>query len=128
MKMRPLLGVAIAASLTLAACGGSDSSSDTTTPAAAEGVDLAAAGCPETVILQTDWNPEAEHGNLYELIGDGYTIDAEKFRVTGDLVSEGKSTGVKVQVRAGGPAIGYSQVTAELYKDPSILLGFTSTD
>ncbi|MFN5841074.1 MAG: ABC transporter substrate-binding protein, partial [Acidimicrobiaceae bacterium] len=128
MKMRPLLGVAIAASLTLAACGGGDSSSDTTTPAAAEGVDLAAAGCPETVILQTDWNPEAEHGNLYELIGDGYTIDAEKFRVTGDLVSEGKSTGVKVQVRAGGPAIGYSQVTSELYKDPEILLGFTSTD
>ncbi|CAB4618806.1 unannotated protein [freshwater metagenome] len=40
----------------------------------------------------------------------------------------GKSTGVKVEIRAGGPAIGYSQVTAELYKDPSILLGFTSTD
>ena len=128
MKMRPLLGVAVAASLTLAACGGGDSSSDTTTPAAAEGVDLAAAGCPETVILQTDWNPEAEHGNLYQLIGEGYTVDTAKLRVTGDLVSEGKTTGVKVEIRAGGPAIGYSQVTAELYKDPSILLGFTSTD
>ena len=71
MKIRPLLGVAIAATLTLAACGGSDSTSDTTAaPAALEGVDLAAAGCPATVILQTDWNPEAEHGNLYNLIGD----------------------------------------------------------
>ena len=128
MKMRPLLGVALAATLTLAACGGGDSSSDTTSPAAAEGVDLAAAGCPETVILQTDWNPEAEHGNLYQLIGDGYTVDTAKLRVSGDLVSEGKTTGVKVEIRAGGPAIGYSQVTAELYKDPSIMLGFTSTD
>ena len=128
MKIRPLLGVAIAASLTLAACGGSDSSSDTTAAPAAEGVDLAAAGCPETVILQTDWNPEAEHGNLYQMIGDGYTVNTEKLSVTGDLVSGGKSTGVKIEVRAGGPAIGFSQVTSELYKDPDILLGFTSTD
>ena len=127
MKMRPLLGVAIAASLTLAACGGGDSASDNTS-GAAEGVDLAAAGCPSTVILQTDWNPEAEHGNLYQLVGDGYTVDTEKLRVTGDLVSGGQTTGVKVEIRAGGPAIGYSQVTAELYKDPEILLGFTSTD
>jgi hypothetical protein len=80
------------------------------------------------VSIQTDWNPEAEHGNLYQLIGPGYTVDSAKLRVTGDLMSGGKSTGVKVEIRAGGPAIGYSQVTAELYKDPSILLGFTSTD
>lgn len=128
MKIRPLLGVTVAAVLTLAACGGSDSSSDTTMPMAAEGVDLAAAGCPATVSLQTDWNPEAEHGNLYQLVGPGYTIDTAKTRVTGDLMAGGKSTGVKVEIRAGGPAIGYSQVTAELYKDPTILLGFTSTD
>lgn len=129
MKIRPLLGVAIAASLTLAACGGGDdTSTDTTTPAAAEGVDLLAAGCPETIILQTDWNPEAEHGNLYQMIGDNYTINAEKLRVSGDLVSGGKTTGVQIEVRAGGPAIGYGSVTSELYKDPEIMLGFTSTD
>jgi hypothetical protein len=129
MKIRPLLGVAIAATLTLAACGGSDSTSDTTAaPASLEGVDLAAAGCPATVVIQTDWNPESEHGNLYNLIGDNYTINAPKLRVSGDLVLGGEPTGVQVEIRAGGPAIGYSQVTAELYKDPSILLGFTSTD
>jgi hypothetical protein len=128
MKMKPLLGVAIAASLTLAACGGSDSSSDTTTPAAAEGVDLAAAGCPETVVIQTDWFPEAEHGNLYQLIGDDYVVNAEGLRVSGDLVSEGKSTGVKVEIRSGGPALGDGNVTAALYSDPDILLGFTNTD
>ena len=129
MKIRPLLGVAAIAAITLAACGGSDSASDTTSaPAAATGVDLVAAGCPSTVSIQTDWNPEAEHGNLYQLVGPGYTVDTKKLRVTGDLMAGGKSTGVKVEIRAGGPAIGYSQVTAELYKDPSILLGFTSTD
>ena len=129
MKKRPLLATAVIAALTLAACGGSDTAApDTTAAAAATGVDLVAAGCPATVSLQTDWNPEAEHGNLYQLVGPGYTIDKAKQRVTGDLMAGGKTTGVKVEIRAGGPAIGYSQVTAELYKDPSILLGFTSTD
>ena len=128
MKKRPLLATAVIAALTLAACGGSDNAASDTTAAAATGVDLVAAGCPATVSLQTDWNPEAEHGNLYQLIGPGYTVDTAKLRVTGDLMAGGKTTGVKVEVRAGGPAIGYSQVTAELYKDPSILLGFTSTD
>ncbi len=128
MKKRPLLATAVIAALTLAACGGSDNAASDTTAAAATGVDLVAAGCPATVSLQTDWNPEAEHGNLYQLVGPGYTVDTAKLRVTGDLMAGGESTGVKVEIRAGGPAIGYSQVTAELYKDPSILLGFTSTD
>lgn len=128
MKKRPLLATAVIAALTLAACGGSNSAAPDTTAAAATGVDLVAAGCPATVSLQTDWNPEAEHGNLYQLVGPGYTVDKAKLRVTGDLMAGGKTTGVKVEIRAGGPAIGYSQVTAELYKDPSILLGFTSTD
>ncbi|MEY3290875.1 MAG: hypothetical protein RLY19_966, partial [Actinomycetota bacterium] len=35
MKIRPLLGVAVIATLTLAACGGSDSASDTTAAAPA---------------------------------------------------------------------------------------------
>ena len=26
--------------------------------------------CPETIVIQTDWFPEAEHGALYYLIGD----------------------------------------------------------
>jgi len=128
MKKRPLLATAVIAAITLAACGGSDKAASDTTAAAATGVDLVAAGCPATVSIQTDWNPEAEHGNLYQLVGPGYTVDKAKLRVSGDLMAGGKTTGVKVEIRAGGPAIGYSQVTAELYKDPSILLGFTSTD
>jgi hypothetical protein len=128
MKKRPLLATAVIAALTLAACGGSDTAAPDTTAAAATGVDLVAAGCPATVSLQTDWNPEAEHGNLYQLVGPGYTIDKTKQRVTGDLMAGGKTTGVKVEIRAGGPAIGYQQVSSLLKQDPEILLGFTSTD
>jgi hypothetical protein len=128
MKIRPLLGVTVAAVLTLAACGGGGSSSDTTTAPAAEGVDLLAAGCPETVVIQTDWYPEAEHGNLYQLIGPGYKVDAKKQSVSGVLIAGGKTTGVQVEIRAGGPAVGFTQVSSLLKSEKDILLGFTSTD
>ena len=26
--------------------------------------------CPDVVTIQTDWNPEAEHGWIYEMVGD----------------------------------------------------------
>ena len=31
--------------------------------------------CPDTVSIQTDWNPEGEHGFLYQMIGPGYTVE-----------------------------------------------------
>lgn len=132
MMKRSILGISMAAALTLSACGGGDSSSDTTAPAedttpAAGAIDLTGV-CPAKVILQTDWNPESEHGMLYQLIGAGYEVDTEKVAVRGDLVANGQPTGVQVEVRPGGPAVGYQQVTALLYQDPEIMLGFTSTD
>ncbi len=131
MMKRSILGISMVAALTLSACGGGDSSSDTTAPAgdapAAGAIDLSGV-CPAKVILQTDWNPESEHGMLYQLIGPGYEVDTEKVAVRGDLVANGQPTGVQVEVRPGGPAVGYQQVTALLYQDPEIMLGFTSTD
>ena len=85
--------------------------------APAGGVDLSA-DCPETVVIQTDWNPEAEHGWIYEMIGDGYSIDKGGVSVTGPLVaSGGADTGVDLQIRSGGPAIGFQTVTSQLYTD-----------
>jgi hypothetical protein len=49
---------------------------------------------------------------LYQLVGPGYTVDTAKLRVTGDLMAGGESTGVKVEIRAGGPAIGYRSAAA----------------
>ncbi len=91
-------------------------------------VDLSA-DCPETVVIQTDWNPEAEHGWIYNMIGDGYTIDKDGVSVTGPLVaSGGVDTGVDVQIRSGGPAIGFQTVTSQMYTDDDILLGYVYTD
>lgn len=121
-------GVA-ALAISLAACS-SDSSSgsgSTASPATAS-VDLAKAGCPATIVVQTDWNPEAEHGHLYELLGSDYTVDTSKKSVTGTLELDGKSTGVKLEIRAGGPAIGYSLPAAQMYTDPTITMAYVSTD
>ncbi|RPI09772.1 MAG: hypothetical protein EHM63_04210, partial [Actinobacteria bacterium] len=100
------LAAPLAGFLLLAACGDdSDSSSATTgggaattggagttasggaatTGAGGEAASLAGA-CPETVIVQTDWNPEAEHGALYELLGDDFEVDTSTKAVTGSLV------------------------------------------
>jgi hypothetical protein len=125
-RSRSALVLAVAAA-SLAACG-----SGAGTPAAstaATGVDLKAAGCPDTVIIQTDWNPESEHGGLYQMLGANPSIDAGRKRVSGPLVdSTGASTGVNLEVRSGGPAIGFQTVTSQLYADPAITLGYVQTD
>ena len=108
----------------LAACG-SSSSSTTDTVASAAGV--LSGICPETVTFQTDWHPESEHGFLYQLVGAGYEVDASGLRVTGPLMASGVDTGVKVQVRAGGPAVGFSSPTSLMYSDPDIFLAFAAT-
>ena len=120
------LGVVIAAGIALTGCSTSTSSSTTTT-AAASSVDLSGT-CPATVVIQTDWNPEAEHGHLYQLLGPGYTVNADKKSVTGPLMYEGKTTGVNVEIRAGGPAIGFQTVSSQMYQDKSITLGYVTTD
>ncbi|WP_440708371.1 ABC transporter substrate-binding protein [Herbiconiux sp. YIM B11900] len=124
-------GLAVTAAVSLAACSsgssattGSTSSADLTIGS----TDLAAAGCPAKVVIQTDWNPEAEHGHLYQLLGDDYTIDSENKTVSGPLMSGGEYTGVDVEIRAGGPAIGFQTVSSQMYTDPDILLGYVSTD
>jgi len=37
--------------------------------------------CPSPLVIQTDWFAEAEHGALYELIGDDYTVDGDNLSV-----------------------------------------------
>jgi hypothetical protein len=140
------LAVPIAGALVLAACGSDDDSGSDSTEAAgteaagtdapdsteemAEGEGVSLAGvCPETVVIQTDWNPEAEHGWLYEMIGDDANIDAGSGSVSGALVtSGGAETGVQIEIRSGGPLIGFQTVTSQMYQDDSILLGFVYTD
>ena len=95
---------------------------------AATGQQSLAGVCPSTIVVQTSWEPEGEHGGLYQLIGPGYTIDTAGKRVRGPLVAGGKNTGVDLELRAGGAAIGYAAIQAQMYLDRSITLGAISTD
>jgi hypothetical protein len=132
MNRRPTL-VAVAAALAvilLAACT-NDSNDNGTTPApqAATGDPLNLKGsCPDTVVFQKDWQPESEHGFLYNLLGKGYKVDTNKKKVTGPLVAQGKNTGVNIEIRTGGPAVGFQPVPQVMYSDTSINLGFVATD
>ncbi len=80
--------------------------------------------CPDNVVMQTNWWPEPDHGFLFQMIGPNGTIDTNKNTYSGPL----GTTGVNLEVRAGGPAIGFQTVTAQEYQDDSILLAMGSTD
>ena len=126
---RRLTAVALSATLFAAGCqgaGGSSSVGPSLTPGSGA-LDLATV-CPATVVIQAAWTPEAEHGALYHLLGETYTVDGAAKKVSGPLVAQGKDTGVKVEVRAGGPAIGFQNAGAQMYADPSIMLGQVATD
>ncbi|WP_282837248.1 hypothetical protein [Microbacterium flavum] len=116
----------------VAGCSSTDAAAPAPTSsmmAADKGGPLDLAGvCPATVVMQQDWQPESEHGAMYNLVGDGYTVDTDKKTVTGPLVVDGTDTGVKIEVRSGGPAVNFQPVPALMYLDADILLGAVNTD
>ena len=130
-RSKKLLALPLIAAIAISACGSDDEAATTTaagsdTTAAAEG--SLAGICPETVAIQLDWMPEAEHGFLYQLVGDGWTTDNDKAYVTGPLVAGGVDTGVDIQIRSGGPAQQFTPVSQIMYNDDSITLGYVYTD
>jgi len=84
--------------------------------------------CPDPIVVQTSWFSQVEHFVAYQLLGSGYTVDAGHKRVTGPLIAHGVDTGVRIEIRAGGPAIGFQQVSAQMYADRSITLGMIPLD
>ena len=98
-----------------------------TTAGGAAPVDLAAV-CPDPLVIQTNWFPEGEHGGLYEMVGEGYTVDTDQQVVRGPLVAGGQDTGIDIELRAGGPAIGNQPVSVLQYTDDSIHLGHANTE
>jgi hypothetical protein len=84
--------------------------------------------CPDPLVVQSPWWPQSEHGTFYQLVGEGYTIDADNLSVTGPLVAAGEPAGVQIEVRAGGPAIGFQNAGSLLYADDDIMLGQVATD
>ena len=121
------------AAVGLAACAAdeaepaADTSPAAPTAEAGSALDLSDV-CPATVVMQQDWQPEAEHGAMYALVGDDYTIDNDIKSVTGSLVAQGVDTGVDVEVRPGGPNVNFQPVPALMYLDEDILIGAVNTD
>jgi hypothetical protein len=128
-----IAATAVATALVLSACGGGTAESGAAptpaAPAAEAGGPLDLSGvCPAKVVLQQDWQPEAEHGSMYSLVGPDYSIDTSVKSVSGSLVAQGVDTGVDVEVRPGGPNVGFQPVPALMYLDESITLGAVNSD
>jgi hypothetical protein len=127
-----------ATAIVAAGCGSDDdsSSSSATTTTAAAAAPAASTDsatnlkdvCPATVVIQTDWNPESDHSESYAIASPDGTYDKGKKRYTAPLMAGGKDTGVKVEIRAGGPATGFQSPTQQMYVDKSIMLGYVNTD
>ena len=124
------IAVALGISISLlGACGGSDTtttdaSSDTAVPASDESL---ADVCPATIVIQTDWFPESEHGGLYQLMGDDAVASKDTGAAVGSLTVNGQPTGVNLEIRAGGPFL-ESPVVTEMYQDNAITFGYVGTD
>ena len=80
--------------------------------------------CPDKIVIQTDWYATPERAAAYQLVGPNGTVDKKKGSYSGPLAG----TGVEVEVRLGGPFIGFQPLPALMYQDPSIYLGYVATD
>ena len=124
--------------LVAAACGDDDNASDTSAsvtsePAAGppdessdatEPMPPIADVCPDPLVVQTDWFPSPEHGYAYLLIGDAGELDTENGVYRGPLLD----TGIDLELRAGGPYLGFVPGTSTMAVDNEIHLGYVSTD
>ena len=97
------------------------------TEPAIDPLDLASV-CPDPIVIQTDWFPESEHGAMYQMMGSDYTLDTDNMITTGTLMAGETDTGVDIEIRAGGPAIGFASGPARLYLDTDIHLAYVSID
>ena len=132
-KSRRFVVTAVAAVTAIVAAGCSNSSTAeggqaASASAAAGGPSELKGVCPDTVVFQTNWWAQAEYGGLYRLVGANPTIDGNKNTVTGALVDNGTDTGVKIEIRAGGPANNFTPSTSLLYTDNSVTFGGADLD
>ena len=126
----PIRRISLAATgvfaLTAFSLAGCASSTPTAAEAESAGGDGALSACPSTVVLQTNWYPEPEHSAAYAMIDPAdATIDADAGVYSGPAIADDNVT---IEVRSGGPFIGFQQSTAVLYSDDSIMLAMIDTD
>jgi hypothetical protein len=130
-RMAAIAVVAVAA-LAATGCTGSSSTGEggqaVSGSASSGGRSSLKGACPDTVVFQTNWWAQAEYGGLYRLVGSGPDIDGANNKVSGALVDDGADTGVKIEIRSGGPANNYTPSASLLYTDDSITFGGADLD
>src|SRR5918993_530357 len=130
-RRRPVhLAVAAAVGLALVSCDGDPDPGGPAAEALATEADARrlAGVCPDPVVVQTSWWPESTHGGLYQLLGGRPTVHKAAKTIRGPLVSRGADTGVRLEIRAGGPARGQQPVAALMRADDTITLGQQATE
>ncbi len=143
MKNPPrVLVVAMLLAGLLAGCSSATTKAASSSNAAAPGAGAAAPGafarahyttnlagiCPNPIVVQADWLPEADHGFLYQMIGAGGS--QSQYTYQGPL----GATGVDLEILSGGPGLGNgvnqpsSLYVGNLVKSVTPTLAFVSTD
>jgi hypothetical protein len=108
--------------------GGSSTADGQSADRAAGAAETLKGTCPDTVVVQTNWWPQAEYGGLYRLLGKDARIDKDKKVVSAPLVADGVDTGVRIEIRAGGPANNFTPSSKLLYADKTIVLAGSDID
>jgi hypothetical protein len=121
-----LVAFSLVGALGLSACGSSDDtpSVTATTVAGTTSATSLKGICPDNIVIQTDWFGTSERAAAYALVGPNGKVDATKGSYRGPLAD----TGVDVEVRLGGPYIGFNPVPLQMYTDDSIFMGLVATD
>jgi hypothetical protein len=132
-RRRSCLGLPFAAALALEGCKtdvpSASAGAASATPASSSSASAAPAGdgslsgvCPAKVVIQTDWYATPERAAAYQLAGPSGTVDKTKGSYTAS------NAGIEIEVRLGGPFIGFQPVPALMYQDRSVVLGYVATD
>lgn len=114
--MRGAAAAAVAA-LVLSGCSAS---------AAGAPIDLALAGCPDTIVIRLDALPRIEAGSLYRLLDEDRLRVGSK-SVQAPLVVDGEPTGVDLRLVSGDRYDG-DAANKWLYRDPGTLLAAVDSD
>ena len=75
--------------------------------------------CPDPIVIQTGWYPETDRAWFYALVGPDGEIDAGASAYRGPALADPNIT---IEVRAGGPAVGFQSTASLLYADRDILI------
>ena len=87
------------------------------------GIDLASV-CPNPLVIQTGWYPEATRAWFWGLIDDGEVI-ADRGTLRGPAKADPNLT---IEVRAGGPVTGFQATNSMLYADRDIFIADQNLD